>query len=386
MPRESMSDCLEKLLVDHIIASFKPFIDAGKILNVKAKSYPWIDWKSFREIARDGYTTNYLTFIINTPKEVDIVEADILLPTHLEWIPWSFGGDLKCYFKLKKTNQKTKNKFVIEILEPKISQSILKPIYDRHFQNCDCPDSFLTPVPTKTWEWWLCFGCKICGTRFFCDCFKVALAKERETAEKCKDNYGESGWPHKFLSNLENKNFRPNICHICTGTPSDLVYCHEMYGSKIKVHYGYYIKKTAIENSIDEREAENIIREKIGVPKIGEGWINETQLYKIVCALFPGRKVLREASPNWLGKQRFDVFLPELSLAIEYQGQQHYKPVALFGGETGLENAKKRDALKKSLCKTNKVRLVYFKYDENVTEVLVERRLKKYLNEILTPE
>ncbi len=53
------------------------------------------------------------------------------------------------------------------------------------------------------------------------------------------------------------------------------------------VNYGAYIKKTAIEEDIDDREAENKIIKKLGIPRIGEGWINETQLYKTVCCLFP---------------------------------------------------------------------------------------------------
>lgn len=46
-------------------------------------------------------------------------------------------------------------------------------------------------------------------------------------------------------------------------------------------------------------------------------------------------KILYEYSPDWLGKQRFDIYIPKYNIAIEYNGEQHYKPIARFGGVLG---------------------------------------------------
>lgn len=46
-----------------------------------------------------------------------------------------------------------------------------------------------------------------------------------------------------------------------------------------------------------------------------------------------------------------DIFIPELNLAVEYQGAQHFKAVPLFGGDEGLKKAKERDKIKKLRCK-----------------------------------
>ena len=97
--------------------------------------------------------------------------------------------------------------------------------------------------------------------------------------------------------------------------------------------------------------------------------------------LFPQFTVQREASPTWLNRQRFDVYIPELNLAIEYQGQQHYVAVDLFGGEEGLKRTKQRDKVKLQLSEINGVDIVYFSYKENLTEKLVQNRLKNYLKE-----
>ena len=74
-------------------------------------------------------------------------------------------------------------------------------------------------------------------------------------------------------------------------------------------------------------------------------------------------------------------FYTAANIAIEYQGQQHYVAVDLFGGEEGLKRTKQRDKEKLQLSKINGVDIIYFSYKENLTEKLVQNRLKKYLKE-----
>jgi len=153
-----------------------------------------------------------------------------------------------------------------------------------------------------------------------------------------------------------------------------------MYGSKVKVHYGPYIKRIAIEKNINEHEAENEIRDILGIPHIGEGWVSERELLNMVKGIFPRNEVVHQASPEWLGRQRLDIFIPKLQLAIEYQGRQHYEPVPFFGGEEGFRQAQERDRLKAKLCYENGVTVVFFRYDENISRELVETRVRGALN------
>jgi len=153
-----------------------------------------------------------------------------------------------------------------------------------------------------------------------------------------------------------------------------------MYGSKVMVHYGPYIMRTATEKGIDKHEAENEIRELLGIPRISEGWISEAELLNMIRDIFPANKVVHQASPEWLGRQRFDIFIPEFSLAIEYQGRQHYEPVPFFGGEEGFSRTQERDRWKAKICAEKGVILIYFRYDESITRKLIETRIKKALS------
>ena len=68
---------------------------------------------------------------------------------------------------------------------------------------------------------------------------------------------------------------------------------------------------------------------------------------------------------NWLGRQSLDFYLEEYGIAIECQGEQHYKPVTFFGGEDNLDYVKKNDEKKYSLCSKNNIPLIYYTHIQN---------------------
>ena len=53
-----------------------------------------------------------------------------------------------------------------------------------------------------------------------------------------------------------------------------------------------------------------------------------------------------------------DFFCAELSLAIEYDGRQHFEPIKNWGGEDALEEIQRRDKEKNLGCKNIGIRLV----------------------------
>lgn len=150
--------------------------------------------------------------------------------------------------------------------------------------------------------------------------------------------------------------------------------------------YGYYLQKhvnvsgyTFSNNpKVSEfvlnvtREAENNIRQEMGIPKVGEGWVAETLLYYKIKEAFPTWNVYQHTSPKWLGRQHLDIFIPSISVGIEYQGDQHDQPVDFFGGQEAFEQNLKRDKRKLRLCKKNGVNLLYVRPGYTLESVIKE--------------
>lgn len=126
-----------------------------------------------------------------------------------------------------------------------------------------------------------------------------------------------------------------------------------------------------------DKAIENTVRQEFGFRPVGEGWISETMLYQIVARLYPGVVVVRCQHPAWLDGLELDVHLPELDLAFEYQGQQHFYPVKAWGGEEALQQVQARDEHKAALCAERGVALVAIDYTEPLSEAYVAKRVRE---------
>ena len=76
--------------------------------------------------------------------------------------------------------------------------------------------------------------------------------------------------------------------------------------------------------------------------------------------------------PN--SKKRFDFYLPELNICIEYDGEQHFIAKDFFGGEQGLLDTQKRDKEKNEYCLKNNIKLFRIPYTDfsNINQILNE--------------
>jgi hypothetical protein len=77
-------------------------------------------------------------------------------------------------------------------------------------------------------------------------------------------------------------------------------------------------------------------------------------------------------------KQEIDIWFPTLKLAIEYDGQQHFKPVKCWGGEEGLTNVQRLDRIKTNKILEHKedvLAFIRFSYKDELSEALVKQRL-----------
>jgi hypothetical protein len=133
----------------------------------------------------------------------------------------------------------------------------------------------------------------------------------------------------------------------------------------------FEIKRGIIQKLI--RRAENEVRTERGFTVVGT-LVNESILYSKLKEHFSMYTVLSQYCPKWLGRQSLDIYIEELRVGIEYQGDQHTRPVEFFGGAEAFEKTKQRDQKKLDRCRRNGCRLVYvypgYNFDEIVNQIL----------------
>lgn len=106
-------------------------------------------------------------------------------------------------------------------------------------------------------------------------------------------------------------------------------------------------------------------------------WKNESDLYCLVRKEYPDAVYQYQA--DWLGLQSLDIYIPSLHLGIEYQGEQHYRPIDFFGGEKAYRDTIERDRRKAHLCAAHNITLLYWKYDEVISKAELQTKLKTTL-------
>jgi len=79
---------------------------------------------------------------------------------------------------------------------------------------------------------------------------------------------------------------------------------------------------------------------------------------------------VEKSIPEFSNIKKFDFYLPDQDLYLEYDGVQHFKPVEQFGGSAQLEVQKQNDLRTNLWCKNNNIKLVRISCFENVEEKL----------------
>ena len=71
-------------------------------------------------------------------------------------------------------------------------------------------------------------------------------------------------------------------------------------------------------------------------------------------------------------KLPFDFYLPDKNIIIEYDGEQHFRPIEIFGGKKTFEKLKINDKIKNNFCKKNNINLIRIPYYEykNIENIL----------------
>ncbi len=107
---------------------------------------------------------------------------------------------------------------------------------------------------------------------------------------------------------------------------------------------------------------------------------------KLIESILKENRVKYECEKSFEGcshknKLRFDFYLPELNTCIEYQGEQHYNPISIFGGEEALKKQIIKDQVKRKYCTDNNIKLLEISYRDSIEKVLKERYFQTLYSE-----
>jgi hypothetical protein len=218
---------------------------------------------------------------------------------------------------------------------------------------------------------------KNCMTKVKIICLKHGIFKQTpnnhdrgQTCKKCDiETIGD-----RFRSNIDKFIDKSNVIHNFKYDYSLVSYI----GNKIKVEIvckncnkSFYVRP---DNHIHGSGCPRC-RESSGENRIYEWLESNNIIYK--------RQKCFDNCINKI-KLRFDFYLPDFKLAIEYDGQQHFKSVR-FGGcsaEDANENLKEqkiKDTMKNNYCSSNQIgllRIPYWKFNS------IEKILEKKINEM----
>ncbi|MBQ8298868.1 MAG: hypothetical protein IJX99_03235 [Clostridia bacterium] len=121
-----------------------------------------------------------------------------------------------------------------------------------------------------------------------------------------------------------------------------------------------------------------IYEEVIKQGKSGGKWKSEQQAYALVTSIYPD--AIYQHHEEWLDLQSLDIFIPSQSIAIEYQGVQHFRAVDIFGGDEGLKDRMKRDETKRRLCELHGITLIEWNYNDPLTKEFILEKITQVLN------
>ena len=242
------------------------------------------------------------------------------------------------------------------------------------------------------------FGCPMCGIQKAKEVrmkthneYVMQLSIKNSNIEAI-EQYNGANTPIKHYCKLHNIEFYIRPSDALSGDGCKKCHHERIHNSKVKPQYQY--EEELIEQHINIQIIDayvnaitpvahrcltcgnewlatpnNILRGS-GCPRCDESrgektitsWLNNHQIQFIPQHRFDGCKD-KYTLP-------FDFYLVDYNICIEYQGEQHYRPIDFFGGVEKFKILQLHDKIKKDYCSDNNIPLLRIKYDENIEEEL----------------
>jgi hypothetical protein len=341
-------------------------------------------FENLQAISEYGYEAWWpeLRFSTNAREQIDDVGVECDGMT-LE--PIDYGWGVKQYIVFKKKPLRTQINYTVRLNHVVINPPLFKKVLDLVLSGPEIVQPYLPTTSQQVLSTgkpvhyppnaFISFDHIIDGKRIFCSCAKPAHDQLRAGDASRAHEYVTGSWPDQIQEYLSDPKYVSGICHLCIARKSGPEAAADRYGDDLQNYVEVYTAQTVRTSSLDGRTARAEVQQLLGVSR----WVKEADMAQVIKHIFPDQVIMREASPGWLGRQRLDVYLPQLNLALEYQGQQHYAAVSHFGGAEAFEKTVQRDALKKRLCEENGCDLVYVRFDEAISVASFKHRLRRYL-------
>lgn len=373
-----------RFLSNHLSARLRDTLGARLIKDPLVKLRMGSRGLTLSDLSKIG-AEDYYTELRFSTRPADAIASAIVRSRGFELVAFEYGGGVRRDYQLKTRALKTQTNHELRLNHLRLPGVLFagvrdalaagEPLAQPWLANPNALDHAALEGLTIMSYRLVCFEHVLDGSRVFCSCSAKAHVAIRAKAASGIEHYASGGHRHKVLDLLAGPTYLDGICHLCVARASGVESAALRYGDNLADFEKSYMNQLMSADEIDERTARAEIQQQLGLSR----WKSEAKLYSLIKELFPTHMVQREASPSWLGRQRLDILVPQLSLALEYQGQQHFGPVSLFGGEEGWRRAVERDTVKKSLCDANGIDLVYVHHTHPLTLASLRQRLQRYL-------
>lgn len=240
--------------------------------------------------------------------------------------------------------------------------------FNTRFCSMKCKDKYKVNKPTGENK-----ACLVCGKEY-----EMTYGKKRNKKQVCSVTCGNILATSK-AGEIISINQIEEVIKTLTEQPSALVVAnilntsHTMIISRAKDYYGSY------------REMIISLRGTYLVLEDDKSY-TANSLFSMIDSIYNVIGIREKTfsdltNPKTKANLRIDYFLPNIPLAVEYHGTQHYNEVEFFDSKDSntLEDRQFRDAIKERYLKKNKIPLVVFNYMEEINESNIKSKLDIYL-------
>jgi hypothetical protein len=344
-----------KQLIHHVVsewASGSPYFISAE---VRIPSSYNRQNKTLALLSDEGLNIWYLEVLTKWQRNIDFRSIEMRIKG-LQLLPFTYGQGIQRtqnnYLKELKTQFNLKTTILHIVISPGLLRRVLLKVKD-HQSFLIWDSSFLSSDRAHLLPAYIN---NITNEIHICECAVDAFSKSGGLTKKSK--------------------VVKNICHLCIVSLFGKDEAVRLYGAEFLSNQVPFVSQILLTDKVDHRTAMEEAARRFQTSK----WKTEALLYAIVKELFANSTVLREFSPDYLEGLRIDIFVKEINLAIEYQGEQHFTPIEAFGGQEALTQVTLRDRKKKEICQQRGINILYFTCNETVTYPNVQRRLRKYLD------